>query len=1640
MFGRWTSQVVTHMVFALALLVAGALAPLSAAAQTAPVVSFTPSSVAVGGTLSTSGSGFACERAVSLDLVDLIYPGLVAAHLTRVAGEPFVPCASWSGEIFRLPATVTPGQYRVRATDNPTDPFATGAHTAVSPSSSPLTVTSPGVTITGVAQCSGDGTFNLPGAIVQLLSGSDIVASGRASSTDASYSFTGAASQSIYGLRYFNPSSEGAPATYVCGTSVTTNTNPTTVGTPPPCPNPERQNHAWDAAGLQPNGGAVLTSGVSKTDFICRPNQSDWFKITINPGSTISLSVTGAGPKTRVSLFKDLRGEGNTLLGLIQSGAPPLNLRQLTTSMSGVGGTDWDSADWDSADWDSAPWASVDWDSADWDSADWDSADWDSAPALATDRSIYSAAQRRSLLAFSKHGQIVRNTWDNSGDFYIRVFNSDASFDPTQALTITATVGPVCGTGSFNQNTTPPAASGNPTTLILTNTARLKGANGLPVTDVSNFAAYTTALQNFVTAVQSEGLGQVQVLDFGNDATLPGLRADYTQWDAEPSCVPAANLVSEGIHGLLAKYRAQPNSALRYVMIVGGHTVIPYRLLPDYAEIQREKRYDPGLTDLSESKATLASNYVMSDNYYVDFTEISRPNGSINVPEANLAIGRVVENSDDFNSVAQTYADNNGVLTPATALAAGYSFISDLAAFEKGEFQRSGLTTESGVDAQHPEPGLLIGDSWTMTDLRNRLFADAARFDILALDWHAATNVAVAADYNTDHPSILRSAELDSLPATDTRFRNTLVMSIGCHFGYNLVDGDVLGVLQGHPVTNQRDFTQVLASRGAMVLGSTGYGYGDTLGDATSPVGYTERLLASVVQELEFFDQGTTPQPVPVGLALTRAKRNYVDGASGLTGVDRKSVEELTFYGPPMWSIALPTRTLRPTRGTLGFDTVSRGNGGLSVGDVTPPYTLTQQSVIQGDVTTRYYSSDGGNVANNGGTNALPFRPILPFKGPDISANGVSTQSTARGVALLAADYQDISGFNPTLSAPATEVDTARPSRPTGGFFPPLPVGMNELVGQSLALAPFQFSGSNGTARVYSNSGLSVRTYFSNAGGEAGLAGPATIGDVTLTADGTVVHVDATISGALVPDLADVLLTYTAVGANSLNGHWRTCNLIPGRTSGAGNTASCANARFTSDTSNPNAFFRHYLADLDTTGTGAAPKDLRVLIQAVTGTGLISVRTNDGQYFQVVPRTATIASPKNATALTLTPPSNPTAYDHRVSFTARLTTPGNSNIQLGGRTIQFRVGSQQKRAQTGPDGSATVSLIMQELPNAYQVIASFDETPDLLASKATTGLTVRKKGTSLTPGATPYLVTLRDEDGQALREQTVYFTFDDGAGVVQTVAALTTGNGVAQLGGFSVPAGSYTLTARFLGLIPLGNGQSTTITDDRYSESSTATGSNVVPDVTQPSCDLTFVDPNGSYIQVTVQDLESGLQSIGVTEANNVTIDPFTYSAGLQTPVVITARKVIAGQPSQLGLEVTDVAGNVTRCDPIAVQVGGSGESHSVTVHNVRQTEHFVSIYNGRPGLRRLRVTVNNRVYQIHHLGPGEVRTLDIAGALHGGIDNTVTLTAIGSANGTALVLISDVVPPSARFGTRDHSNPREGVEDDGQHEDQDDR
>ena len=190
-----------------------------------------------------------------------------------------------------------------------------------------------------------------------------------------------------------------------------------------------------------------------------------------------------------------------------------------------------------------------------------------------------------------------------------------------------------------------------------------------------------------------------------------------------------------------------------------------------------------------------------------------------------------------------------------------------------------------------------------------------------------------------------------------------------------------------------------------------------------------------------------------------------------------------------------------------------------------------------------------------------------------------------------------------------------------------------------------------------------------------------------------------------------------------------------------------------------------------------------------------------------------------------------------------------------------------------------------------------------------------------------------------------------------------------------------------------------------------------IGDANPPSCRLTTTTP--SYIDVTVQDRETGLATIQVLKSVNATVNVPPFFAGTRSPVVVRATKIDLTKTSNVELQITDVFGNVTRCDPALLTLTSGGESpERLLLDGVPAAEHLVTIDNGTPGLRRISITANGIPFLVSGLRDGETRNVDIESALKSGQSNRVELIGYGPRRATATILLWDGGSPGSAAAT----------------------
>jgi len=727
----------------------------------------------------------------------------------------------------------------------------------------------------------------------------------------------------------------------------------------------------------------------------------------------------------------------------------------------------------------------------------------------------YSAAQVQSLvggslLAGSSTEKLVVDTFNNTGDYYIRVSgkNGETSLNP---FTVSVNVlGSVCdGVAPIPANPNDPSATANGyTTLILTDPSRIDGS----AQDKADLAA---SLQSFADRLEVKGA----IVDVGASQRVRDLN---TQADdpTHVSCMYAKNLVALAVRDIVKAYRAL-NPGLKYVVIVGPDRTIPFFRYADQAQLGPEKDYNAPVNSGTQSQATLLSNYVLSQDGYGSSIDLGLRASTFPIPD--LPVGRLVETAREAKGVVDAYlGTTGGVLpTPTASLVTGYDFLADAAGSVQADLSAglpSTATTSTLITANGIAP--LDSRSWTADQLKTAL---TGRHDIVFLAGHFSANSALAADFSTQ----LYTSDLAS-PTID--LANALVFSAGCHSGYNLADPDAVN----QPASV--DWAQAFARKQATLIAGTGYQYGDT-----DFMEYSERIYAEFAHQLRVGSGA-----VSIGDALVRSKQIYLETTPDIKGIHEKALLESTIFGLPMLSFDLPGRVTEPDPGSVvdanalsSYAAPSAGAllglqyANVNVASSTTAHTVTMNTVDPGTglptgtVNATYYSGTNGVVTN-------PGEPAIPLEARDVTVPG----KVLRGVGFVGGTYTDQTVL-PLTGAPADPDTQLRGIH--AGFNSPLFFPMKLTTANyfdalsgggrtSILVTPAQhrtISGGNGNAtlRLYSN--LNLRLFYSSYTGDGARSGAPTLTEVSSVVTGGNVTFSARATGDPAVGVQQVWITYT---------------------------------------------------------------------------------------------------------------------------------------------------------------------------------------------------------------------------------------------------------------------------------------------------------------------------------------------------------------------------------------------------------------------------------------------------------------------------------------------------------------------------------
>jgi hypothetical protein len=1180
-------------------------------------------------------------------------------------------------------------------------------------------------------------------------------------------------------------------------------------------------------------------------DCIGQPDQSRWYRFAITPGSRVVVTLTDLPANYDLVLFRDI---GAAYLELIANTVP--ELQRLGAEFAA----------------DAFSPAAL-------------------SPAALSPAALspaaLSSAQIRSVVGISAFEGLtseglVANTWLSQGSWYVRVRGRNGEHAPGARFQLRVYYLP----GACENVKTEPqvpadapaltAPAGGYRTLVLTDFSRLPQPESHP--------ALLAKLVAFCARPEVAGV----VLDVDADARVAWFNQ---QADAAYDCPFAKNLVADAIRAVIARSR-QANPALENIVLIGNDDVVPFFRHPDQALLGPERDYVPPVRPTTASQASLGLNYVLGQDFYGSACDV--PVKASQIPIPDLPVGRLVETPGEAMRVLDAYLNtaDGTVPTPASALVSGYDFLEDAARAVLAELnagiqgQATTLITPGEVAPTDPA-------AWTADQLRPLLFEQ--RHDLAFLAGHFSASGLLAADFQTT----LYAAELAAAPVN---LENAIVFSAGCHSGYNIVDPHAVPGL-----TREPDWAQAFARKGATLLAGTGYQYGDT-----DFIEYSERLYLQFARELR---KGRGP--VSVGEAMVRAKRWYLATTPALRGIHEKAFVQMTLFGLPNLKVNLPGRNTPPgaapdVDALAAFAANPGAPLGLQFADLTVNPALTEHTVpltVPDDdpntpdpvVPATYFTGRDG-VLNN------PAEPVLPLEVRNVTVAGTAL----RGVAYRRGTYTDRPDVLPLTGAATTEIRGVHPTFAPRVFYQPQWWAVNHfdavcaegaettrLMVTAAQFASQEPGSSRGILRLHDQNefrlyySANTQAYVNHATGlevRPSLAAPPAISAVRAATVGNAIHVSARVTGDPAAGIQEVWVNHTAL-TGARHGTWE---YLPLEQHPQDSTL--------------------WTATLPLPGDGTPSGEVRFIVQAVNGVGLVSVALNGGKYY----RPDAVQPNQAATKLEFLSAPAGGAYGGRETFQLLLTASG---APVAGRPVSLTIGDQTLWAYTAGNGEAVLDFNLLGTPGSYPATAVFDGDEEFASSFAVSGFTMAAQPTALRlepevgyvqPGADSGVVAwLTGTDGDPLIERTVVLLINGAGGWWEARSEITDFNGRVRLGRAPAAQGQYRVTATFGGVLTLPNGETVVLDDGRY-EASTATIGGLVVDATAPQLvlpgqDIVRPGSGSAAVEVSFQ--------VRVTDSSPVTLAVSTPSGSLFT-----------GETSGPGTTTFDVTGSFAPgTTPVAV-------------------------------------------------------------------------------------------------------------------------
>ena len=473
-----------------------------------------------------------------------------------------------------------------------------------------------------------------------------------------------------------------------------------------------------------------------------------------------------------------------------------------------------------------------------------------------------------------------------------------------------------------------------------------------------------------------------------------------------------------------------------------------------------------------------------------------------------------------------------------------------------------------------------------------------------------------------------------------------------------------------------------MAQQQAVLIGGTGYQYGDT-----DFLEYSERLYLGITQRLREGPVGVDSPPVAVG---TRARSRQA-GLPGRGHHPRGHRPEGRAPGHAVRPADDRLRRSRPRAGPVRglprprpAETVDSGPGetlGLETHDLVDLATRTEAQTKASGAGSFGLPTLASWRKGDDGVAVQPGAPALPKQLENVTV----PDRVLRGVGFRGGDYTDTPGLLPLTGAPAIEGSTTKTTFESPAFWPQRIITPNyfgalgESGRTSLVLTPAQYrndpaSTENARTNVErSFTDLDLRLYYSGESStrygtnQPALATAPAIGEVTAVSNGELVKFSARVTGDPSAGVQEVWVTWTGTGNDSGHGHWKSIDLAQSADDSTLWTA---------------------VRELE---PGQTYQGMRFLVQAANGVGSVGMDTGTGDGYPVV--LGDVAAPKGALALLKGTPDS----DSPLGIRAKVTDE-DTGSPLPGRTVTFTVTNDQGEllsqvaSVTSSDGTAVAQF------------------------------------------------------------------------------------------------------------------------------------------------------------------------------------------------------------------------------------------------------------------------------------------------------------------------------------------------------------